>query len=69
MKLNDGSKLSECGISHGTTLNLVMLTPCNIHVQGVDGRMHTITVPSSEPEASITLIPGNSKLVGRCSML
>lgn len=43
-KINDGSKLSECSINNGTNLNLVILTPFDIYVQGVDGRNHTIYV-------------------------
>ena len=50
MKLSDDSKLSAHGVGNGTTLSLVILGPCNIHVQAVDGRMHTVVVPSSEPE-------------------
>ena len=45
-EINDDSKLSECNIRDGTTLNLVILTPLYIYVQGVDGKNHTIYVDS-----------------------
>ena len=50
--LQDGSKLSELGVHDGMTVYIVVLLPCNIYIQGVDGRMHTITVPSCEPKVS-----------------
>lgn len=50
IKVDDNSKLSDCGIRNGTILNLVILIPFEIYMQGVDGRMHTLTVPSSEPD-------------------
>lgn len=51
-KLSDTCQLSACGIGHGSTLNMVILPPFIVYVQGIDGRMHTLTVPSSEPEVS-----------------
>ena len=55
-KLSDGCKLSESGVGHGSTLNLIILPPFNVHVQGVDGRMHVVTVPSSEPEVTFNIM-------------
>ena len=53
-KLQDpDAKLSECGVQNGCTISLIMLPPFELYVQGTDHRMHTVVVPSSEPEVSI----------------
>ena len=41
---------SYAGLRSGATLLMVVLPPFEIYVQGVDGKMYTIVVPSSEPE-------------------
>ncbi len=46
MKINDDSRLSECNISNGDTLNLVILTPFDVYVQGLDGKNRTVYVDS-----------------------
>ena len=52
-RLEDGSRLSSySGVSNGCTLLLVVLIPFDIYVKGIDGQMHTITIPSSEPDVS-----------------
>ena len=50
MKLPDESKLAESGVQDGATISLIMLPPFELYVQGTDQRMHTVVVPSSEPE-------------------
>ena len=46
VKINDDSRLSECKISHGDTLNLVILTPFDVYVQGLNGKNRTVYVDS-----------------------
>lgn len=49
--LQDENRLSSYGgITDGCILLLVALLPFEIYVTGADGRMHTITVKSSQPE-------------------
>lgn len=44
-------RISSCaGLRSGATLLMVVLQPCELYVRGVDGRMHTVVVPSSEPK-------------------
>ena len=44
-------RISSCaGLRSGATLLMVVLQLCELYVRGVDGRMHTIVVPSSEPK-------------------
>lgn len=52
-KLQDQCKLASypC-LKDGATLFLVRLTPCELYVQDSRARLHTLTVPSSEPEVS-----------------
>ena len=53
-KLQDpGAKLNECGVYDGCTISLIMLPPFELYIQGTDQRMHTVVVPSSEPEVSV----------------
>ena len=47
---------SSVGLCSGTTLLMVVLQPCELYVRSVDGRMHTITVPSSEPKVCFTTV-------------
>ena len=52
-KLQDKCKLSSYSfLQDGATLFLVRLTPCELYVQDPRARLHTLTVPSSEPEVS-----------------
>ncbi len=46
VKINDDSRLSECNISNGDTLNLVILTPFDVYVQGLNGKNRTVYVDS-----------------------
>ena len=41
---------SYAGLRSGATLLMVVLQPFEVYVRGVDGKMYTIVVPSSEPE-------------------
>lgn len=41
---------SYAGLRSGATLLMVVLQPFEVYVRGVDGKMYTIMVPSSEPE-------------------
>ena len=50
VKLLDECKLVESGVQDGSTISLIMLPPFELYVQGTDQRMHTVVVPSSEPE-------------------
>ena len=50
IKLQDGVKLSECGVQDGCSISLIMLPPFELYIQGTDQRMHTVVVPSSESE-------------------
>lgn len=50
IKLDGDAKLCECGVEDGSTISLIMLPPFELYVQGTDQRMHTVVVPSSEPE-------------------
>ena len=50
VKLLDECKLAESGVQDGSTISLIMLPPFELYVQGTDQRMHTVVVPSSEPE-------------------
>ena len=59
IKLKDASLLHDCGIKNGAIVNLVVLAPYEIYIQGVDGRMYTITVPSNEPEVG----SGNTNII------
>ena len=53
-RLEDEKRLtSYAGIGNGSVLLLLVLPPFELYVQGADGRMHTITVPSSEPEVGL----------------
>ena len=55
-RLEDEKTLSSyTGIESGSMLLLLILPPFELYVQGADGRMHTITVPSSEPEVGLEL--------------
>jgi len=51
-KLKDSGKLRDYDIKNGAILSLVILPPFLVYVQGADGRKHTVTVKSSEPEVS-----------------
>lgn len=51
-KLEDSKTLTQSGLSNGDTVLLIALQPCEIYIQGADQRMHTVTVPTSEPEVS-----------------
>ena len=50
VKLDGDAKLCDCGVEDGSTISLIMLPPFELYVQGTDQRMHTVVVPSSEPE-------------------
>lgn len=52
--LEDGCKLTECGITNGTTLILVVLPPFDLYIQDTKGIQHTMFVDSAEPEVSVT---------------
>ncbi len=52
-RLKDNIKLSEYDIKNGATISLVILPPFQLYIQGVDGRKHTVSVQSSEPEVSL----------------
>ena len=54
-KLKDSGKLSDYDIKNGAILSLVILPPFLVYVQGTDGRKHTVTVKSSEPEVSAVM--------------
>ena len=41
---------SYAGLRSGATLLMIVLPPFEIYVRGVDEKMYTIVVPSSEPE-------------------
>ena len=41
------------GVTNGTVLLLIVLTPFELYVQGVDGRMFTITVKSAQPDVRL----------------
>ncbi len=43
MKINDDSRHSECNYKQ---LNLVILTPFDVYVQGLDGKNRTVYVDS-----------------------
>lgn len=50
-RLQDEHTLSSYnGITDGSVVLLVVLLPFEIYVKGADGRIHTITVKSSEPD-------------------
>jgi len=53
--LKDSGKLSNYDIKNGAVLSLVILPPFLVYVQGADGRKHTVTVKSSEPEVTVVL--------------
>lgn len=50
VKINDDVRLSAYKIGDQSTLNLLMMSPFNIYVQGIDGKKHTIYTKS---EASV----------------
>ena len=50
VKLEDHSKLTDVGICNNTQMLLIVTTPFELYVQDMNGRQHTIIVPSSEPE-------------------
>ena len=52
VKLDGDAKLCDCGVEDGSTISLIMLPPFELYVQGTDQRMHTVVVPSSEPEVA-----------------
>jgi len=53
-RLEDEKRLSSyVGIGNGSVLLLLVLPPFELYVQGADRSMHTITVPSSEPEVGL----------------
>ena len=63
-RLEDEKTLSSyAGIESGSMLLLLILPPFELYVQGADGRMHTITVPSSEPEVGLELCVYTFELV------
>ena len=64
IKLQDDAKLIDCGVQNGSTISLIMLPPFELYIQGIDQRMHTVVVPSSEPEV---IIP--RKLSALCSVM
>ena len=52
MILNDDGKLlsSYSGLHDNAVLLLLILTPFVVYVQGVDGRKHTLTIESAQPD-------------------
>lgn len=61
----DGSKIlqeeeqplsSYSGVTHGTILLLIVLTPFELYVQGVDGRILTVTVKSAQPDVRMIVV-------------
>ena len=52
VKLENHSKLTEVGICNNAQLLLIVTTPFELYVQDMNGRQHTIIVPSSEPEVA-----------------
>lgn len=54
--LQDQDTLSSYnGITDGSVVLLIVLLPFEIYVKGVDGRLHTITVKSSEPDVCVCM--------------
>ena len=61
-KLEDGCKLATYScLRDGATLFLVRLNPCELYVQDAQARLHTLTIPSSEPEVSTLVIYNRQK--------
>ena len=56
IKLEGDGKLTELGVEDGSTISLIMLPPFELYVQGTDQRMHTVMVPSSEPEVRLRVL-------------
>ena len=54
--LQDKDMLSSyAGITDGSVVLLIVLLPFEIYVKGVDGRIHTITVKSSDPDVCVCM--------------
>ena len=45
-------------VKDGCVLLMLVLVPFNVYVRAVDGRMHTITVKSAQPDVSLSLLAG-----------
>ena len=66
MKLQDDSaKLTDVGVQDGSCISLIMLPPFELYVQGTDQTMHTVVVPSSEPEVYTIDCQTSNKLILR----
>ena len=46
----DEAQLCNYGIENGSTVSLMILVPFILYIQGRDGKLHTITIPSNDPE-------------------
>jgi hypothetical protein len=46
---------SYSGVSNGCVLLLIALLPFVVYVRGTDGRMHTITVKSAQPDVRLKI--------------
>ncbi len=54
MKLDDNKTLVEAGLSDNSTISLIVMSPFELYIQDMNGRQHTIIVPSSVPEVFCT---------------
>lgn len=54
LSIKDHLRLSEYSIRNGATLKLIM-SPCFVHIQGIDAKMYEATVESNEPDVSILI--------------
>ena len=51
--LEDGRKLaSYSGLQNRSVINIIVQMPWEIYLQAVDGKLHTVEIPSSTPNVS-----------------
>ncbi len=56
MKLEDNKTIVEADLCNNSSVLLIVMTPFELYIQDMNGRQHTITVPSSEPEVCMSIL-------------
>ncbi len=50
MKLEDNKTIVEADLCNNSSVSLIVMTPFELYIQDMNGRQHTIVIPSSKPE-------------------
>ncbi len=56
VKLEDNKTIVDANLCNNSSVLLIVMSPFELYIQDMNGRQHTVIVPSSEPEVCMSIL-------------